>query len=140
MNSKLIIIGLMLASLFAISASGRQKTPQLVSLQDDKSGDHLIFAIATGEYKFESCGGNISTSGIGEVSVTGCKVVLRDISDNRRVLAEVDLCERVGKADVAFEGGGSTSQSDLSAMEFIVSDSNTADSTFDCKSTASDPK
>ena len=51
MNSKLIIIGLMLSSLFAISACGRQKTLQLVNLQDDESGDHLVFAIATGEYK-----------------------------------------------------------------------------------------
>ena len=140
MNSKLIIIGLMLMSLFAISASGRQKTPQLVNLQDDKSGDQLIFAIATGEYKFESCRENFSTSGVGAVSVTGCKVTLRDISDTRRVLAEVDLCERVGKADIAFEGDSSTSQTDMSAVELILSDSNTADTIIDCKPRVIDPK
>ena len=140
MNSKLIIIGLMLSSLFAISASGRQKTLQLVNLQDDKSGDHLVFAIPTGEYKFESCSGNFSASGVGGVSVAGCKVTLRDISDTRRVLAEVDLCEKAGKADIAFEGDSSTSQTDLSAVELIVTDSNTADSVFDCKSGAIVPK
>ena len=133
MNSKLIILGLMVSSLFAIAVSGHQATAQLVALQDDKSVDHLLFAIATGEYKFESCKGNFSTSGVGGVSVTGCKVVLKDISDTRRVLAEVDLCERVGKADIALEGDTSTSQSDLAGVEAVISDSNTADSAFGCE-------
>ena len=140
MNSKLIILGLMISSLFAIPVSGRQSTPQLATLQDDKSGDRLIFAIATGEYKFESCRGNISTSGVGTVSVTGCKVTLKDISDAGRVLAEVDLCERVGKADIALGGDSSTSQSDLSVVEVVISDSNTADNAFDCESKRSDAK
>lgn len=133
MNSKRIILGLMISSLFAISGSGQQLTPQLVTLRDDKSGDHLIFSIAAGEYKFESCNGNISTSGVGSVSVTGCKVVLKDISETRRVLAEVDLCEREGKADIALEGDSLTSLPDLSAVEVVISDSNTADSAFDCE-------
>ena len=140
MNPKLIIVGLMLSSLFAISASGGQKTPQLVSLQDDKSGDHLIFAIATGEYKIESCSEHFSTSGVGVVSVTGCKVVLNDISDTRRVLAEVDLCERVGKANIVIGSDSSTSQTDLPAVEFIIIDSNTSDSASDCKSREITPK
>jgi hypothetical protein len=140
MISKLIIIVLMLSSLFAISASGRQKTFQLVNLQDDKSGDHLIFDIAAGEYKFESCRENFSTSGVGKISIVGCKVTLMDISDTRRVLAEVDLCERVGKADITFESDSSTSQTDLSAVELILSDSNIADSTFDCKPGTIGPK
>ncbi|HEY7915271.1 MAG TPA: hypothetical protein VIG62_25410 [Blastocatellia bacterium] len=137
---KLISIVLMLISLFAISASGRQKTFQLVNLQDDKSGDHLILAIPTGEYKFESCRENFSTSGVGIVKIDGCKVTLIDISDTGRVLAEVDLCERVGKADITFDSDGSTSQTVLPAVEFILSDSNTADSSFDCKSGSIDPK
>jgi hypothetical protein len=140
MNTKLIIIGLMLSSLFAISASGRQKTFQLVNLQDDKSGDHLILAIATGEYKFESCRENFSTSGVGKVRIDGCKVTLIDTSDTGRILAEVDMCERVGKAAITFESDSSTSQTVLSAVEFILSDSNIADSTFDCKFAAIDPK
>ena len=139
MNSKLVIIGLMISSLLAISGLG-QTTVQKVILQDDKSGDHLIFAIPTGEYKFESCKGNLSGGGVGSVSVTGCKVVLRDMSDTKRVLAEVDLCERVGKADIAFEGPSVTNQSDPSGFEFVISDSKTADSSFDCQAKPIDPK
>jgi hypothetical protein len=141
MNSKLIIIGLMFSSLLAISISGLgQTTVQKVILQDDKSGDHLIFAIPTGEYKFESCNGNFSGGGVGSVSVTGCKVVLLDMSDTKRVLAEVDLCERVGKADIAFAGPSFTNQSDLSGFEFVISDSKTADSAFTCEGKPIDPK
>ena len=134
MNSKLVIIGLMISSLLAISASGQKLTTiQQVILQDDKSGDHLIFVIDTGEYKFESCKANLSTSGVGKVSVTGCKVVLRDMSDTKRVLAEVDLCDRAGKADIAIVVPTLTSQGDPSTLEFVISDLSTGDSTFDCE-------
>src|SRR6266404_1612005 len=141
MNSKLVIIGLMIASLLAISVSGQKLTTiKQVILQDGKSGDHRIFAIPTGEYKFEICKGNFSGGGVGSVSVTGCKVVLSDMSDTRRVLAEVDLCERVGKADIAIEGPSLTNRIDSPEFEFVISDSKTGDSAFDCESRAIDPK
>jgi len=134
MNSKLAIIGLMISSVLGISASGQKlTTSQEVILQDDKSGDHLIFVIDTGEYKFENCKGNIAIGGTGTVSVTGCKVALRDMSDTRRVLAEVDLCDRVGKADIAFAVPILTNQGDPSTFESVISDANTADSAFDCQ-------
>jgi hypothetical protein len=141
MNSKLIIIGLIFSVLLAISISGLgQTTVQQVILQDDKSGDHLIFTIPTGEYKFASCKGNFSGGGVGQVSVTGCKVVLRDMSDTKRVLAEVDLCERVGKADIAATGPAFTNQVDAPGFEFVISDSKTADSAFDCNAKQIDPR
>jgi len=128
MNSKLVIFGLMISSLLAISASGQKvKTIQEVILQDDKSGDHLIFVVTTGEYKFESCNANFSTSGVGSVDVTGCKVTLRDMSDTIRVLAEVDLCAGAGKADIALAPGR-----DTASFESLLSDSSTQDSKFDC--------
>lgn len=141
MNSKLVIIGLMISSLLAISVSGQKLTTiQKLTLQDDKSADHLIIVIPTGEYKFESCKGNFSTSGVGTVSVTGCTVVLRDMSDTRRVLGEINLCDRVGKADIAFEGDSLTGRNDPSGFEVVISDSNTQDSTFDCEPKAIDAK
>lgn len=131
MKSKLVIIGLMISSLLGIAASGQTTTNiQQVVLQDDKSGDHLVFVIPTGEYKFQSCKGNFTTSGKGSVSVTGCSVVLKDVSDTRRVLAEVDLCAKSGKADIAFVSD--SLPVDAPAVDFVVSDSNTANSTFDC--------
>jgi|GEM_PF-2009156 len=142
MNSKLIIMGLMISSLLAVSASGlTQKTVQQVILQDDKSGDHLIFDISTGQYKFESCKANFSAGGIGIVTVTGCKVDLRDVSDSRTVLAEVDLCEKVGKAAVAFAGSNVlTGRNDPPGFESVISDSSTGDSAFDCAFKTIDPK
>jgi hypothetical protein len=140
MNSKLVIFGLMISSLLAISVSGqKQTTIQQVILQDDKSGDHLIFAIATGEYKFVSCNGNIATGGIGKVTVAGCKVTLQDMSETRRVLAEIDLCNRAGKADIALVSDSFAGQIDPPKAEFVISDSNTADSTFDCELKPIDP-
>ena len=132
MNVKLIIIRLMISSVLAISASGQKLTIQQVILHDDKSGDHLAFTITTGEYKFESCNGNFSIAGVGTVSESGCKVDLRDVSDTRRVLAEVDLCARVGKADIAFEADILTGRTDQPAFESVISDSGTQDSAFDC--------
>lgn len=133
MNSKLLLFGLVISSLLTISASGQKvKTIQDVILQDDKSGDHLIFVINTGEYKFESCKGNFQTSGVGTVEVAGCKVTLRDMSDTIRLLAEVDLCAGAGKANIAFAGGSSTDQNDTASSEVLLSDSSTQDSKFDC--------
>jgi hypothetical protein len=132
MNSKLVILGLMISSLVAISASGRgQTTTNEVILQDDKSGDHLRIGISTGEYKFESCQGNVSSAGVGKISVSGCKLALTDMSDTTRVLAEVDLCDGIGKADVAFED---PRRAGPRALEFVISDSNTKDSAFNCES------
>jgi len=132
MNSKLVIMGLMISSLFAISVTGQIPTIQQLILQDDKSADHLIIVLSTGEYKFESCNANISISGVGKVTVTGCKFDLLDISDTRRVVAEIDLCEKVGKADVAFAIPSLTNQTDPPIFESVISDSNTRDSTFGC--------
>jgi hypothetical protein len=134
MNSKLAIMGLMISSLFAISVSGQKLlTIQQLVLQDDNSADHLIIVLSTGEYKFESCKGNISISEVGKVTVTGCKLDLLDMSETRRVLAEVDLCEKVGKADIAFAIPSLTNQMDPPLFESVISDSNTKDSTFGCE-------
>ena len=139
MKSKLTIIGFMILSLLAISANAQIKTVQQVILQDDKSGDHLIFVLNNGEYKFESCTENFATSGVGKVTIDGCKVTLRDISDTARVLAEVDLCSRAGKADVALQGDILTGRFD-GAFEAVVSDINTGDSAFTCATKAIVPK
>jgi hypothetical protein len=131
MKSRLAIIGILVFAVLAISASAQQlKTIQQLVLQDDRSGDHLIIDITTGEYKFEGCKEKLAISGVGSVAVSGCKVDLKDVSETRRVLAEVDLCEQVGKADIVIQDN-SISKSDV-AIEVVVSDSNTGDSVFDC--------
>jgi hypothetical protein len=54
MKSKLVLIGLMILSLLAISANAQTKGVQQVILQDDGSGDHLIFVISDGQYKLRA--------------------------------------------------------------------------------------
>jgi hypothetical protein len=139
MKSRFIIIGLMIFSVLAISASAQRLTLQQIVLQDDKSGDHLIIVIPTGEYKFEGCKERLAISGVGSISVIGCKVTLKDFSDTRRVLVEVDLCEQTGKAAIAVDDSSLTSDSD-SPLELVLSDSNTGDSAFDCTFKQIDPK
>lgn len=133
MKSVLTLIGLMFFLLLAFSVSGRQITPQQIILQDDKTGDHLEFNLSTGEYKFESCNGKNAINGTGRVAISGCRVVFKDLTETRRVLAEVDLCVHTGKADVVFSGITLTNQTDTSVVEFVISDSQTTDSTFSCE-------
>jgi len=132
MKSRLAIIGLMICSVLAISVSAQRLTNIQQILQDDRTGDHLIIFIQTGEYKFESCKGNLAISGVGTVSLSGCQLTLTDISDNRRVVAEVDLCAKVGKADLVFGDTITKSPNDTAPSESVLSDSNTLDSVFDC--------
>ena len=140
MKSRLVIIGLMICSVLAISVSAQRLTNIQQVLQDDKTGDHLIIFVQTGEYKFESCKGNFAISGVGSVSLSGCKLSLTDISDTRRVLAEIDLCEKVGKADLVFGDNIPKPSSDAEALEVLLSDSNTQDSVFNCSFKQIDPK
>jgi hypothetical protein len=132
MKSVLTIIGLMFFLLLAFSVSGRQITPQQIILQDDKTGDHLEFNLSTGEYKFESCNTKNAINGTGRVAISGCRVVFKDLTETRRVLAEVDLCAHSGKADVAFSGNAFRTQTDTSVVEFVISDTQTTNSTFSC--------
>lgn len=139
MNVKLGITVLMISSLLAISTNSMgQKLTDEVILQDDESGDHLIFFISSGKYKFVSCSGNFSTGGVGSVSVDGCKVVLKDLSDKKRVLAEADLCSKVGKADIVFSVNTIGTIDTSPDFESVVSDTNLRDSVFDCDKATTD--
>jgi len=141
MNVKLGLAGLMIFSVFASTTNSLgQKLMDEIILQDDVSGDHLIFFVSSGKYKFVSCSGNFSTGGVGSVSVDGCKVVLKDISDAKRVLAEADLCSKVGKADIAFRVTTLSTFDTSPDFESIVSDTNLRDSVFDCSVKATTDK
>ncbi len=133
MNVKLVIAGLTFSLLLIGSTSGfGQKSQDQVILQDDKTGDHLVFFLSSGAYKFQGCTENASTSGIGKVTVDGCKVSLNDISDTKRVLAEVDICAKVGKADVVFRQTFMSNSDASHDIEAAVSDRDIRDSVFDC--------
>ena len=131
MKARLVIIGLMICSVLAISVSAQRLLNIQQIVQDDRTGDHLIIFIQTGEYKFESCAGKFAISGVGSASLSGCKLTLKDFSDHGRVLAEVDLCEKIGKADIVI-GDDIPKTSNADILEVLLSDRNTLDSVFDC--------
>jgi hypothetical protein len=54
------------------------------------------------------------------------------------VLAEVDLCAKAGKAEVAFRDD--TNDNKESAFESVLSDSDTSISAFACQSKMIEPK
>jgi|SRR5215475_334531 len=138
MKSRLAIIGLMICSVLAISANAQKGTTQIV-LQDDRSADHLVIDITTGEYKFESCNAKVAISGAGKIDVSGCTVTLNDFSDTQRVVATVDLCAGEGKADIVLVNEFSERPND-NPIEFVLSDSNTRDSVFACGELKIQPK
>ncbi len=60
------------------------------SIQDENSGDYLLFNTFTGEYKYVRCGvGGFTMIGQGEIKRVGCTVTLHDDS---RVNASFDRC------------------------------------------------
>jgi uncharacterized repeat protein (TIGR01451 family) len=62
-----------------------------VSIQDDRTGDFLLFNSFTGDYSFTRCGlGGFVMEGIGKVTRTGCITKLTD--DTRIISAEIDRC------------------------------------------------
>jgi hypothetical protein len=59
-------------------------------------------------------------------------VSLNDIADTKRVLAEVDICAKVGKADVVFRLTFISNSDASHDFEATVSDRDIRDSVSDC--------
>ncbi|MGE0882269.1 MAG: S8 family serine peptidase [Blastocatellales bacterium] len=74
----------------AMASCGFNVTVWDAAIQDDASGDYLLFNTFTGDYKFVHCGVDMFTMiGRGEISRVGCVVSLHD---DTRVNASFDRC------------------------------------------------
>jgi len=60
-----------------------------VCLEDDRSGDTLLFNSFTGDYQFTSCNGDPALTGRGRITRVGCSTKL---VDGTRVSATLDHC------------------------------------------------
>jgi uncharacterized repeat protein (TIGR01451 family) len=97
-----------------------------VCIEDDKSGDFLLFNSFTGDYLFTRCGPDgFTMSGRGRVTRVGCSTKLED--DTRVVFAEIVRClfgtENRGSARIKRIVIGTT---------FILEDSYILNNTCDC--------
>jgi hypothetical protein len=95
-----------------------------VCLQDDRSGDLLVFNSLTGDYRFTRCGtGGFTITGKGMITRVGCIMTLTDA----RVSATLDRCviapQNRGRASVKLNPV---------APAFLINDSNTLDNTCKC--------
>jgi hypothetical protein len=95
-----------------------------VCLQDDTSGDLLLFNTNTGDFKFIRCGTDgfvIEKPGLKHtISRKRCQVTLNDTT----VSAVLDPCESRGSATIRTPGYGAV---------FVIRDSNTKDNTCACR-------
>jgi hypothetical protein len=95
-----------------------------ICLQDDTSGDILLFNSNTGDFKFIRCGTDgfvIEKPGLKHtISRKRCQVTLNDST----VSAVLDTCDRRGSATIRTPGYGAV---------FVIRDSNTKDNTCACK-------
>jgi len=108
----------------ATTATTVSNPPELITLQDDETGDVLQFNTLTGVYTFSSCTGP-TLSGHGEIIRIGCRVVLISIRPGRIVVASVDKCQNKGAATVLSQG-----------RLFVIRDDDTTNNACACASSA----
>ena len=103
----------------------QQGTTFDLCLQDESNGNILLVNSTTGEYQFTNCRGTM-LSGIGSLIKKGCLVTLQVNGPDRRILARIDTCLKIGTASVQVLSQGTT---------FTILDRNTANNTCACPGT-----
>ena len=79
------------ANTFIFAFTGVGGTPVIpantVCIQDDRTNDHILFDLGTGEYTVTRCSGGSPLTGTGRVQQLGCITVLRDVYSGRNLFA-----------------------------------------------------
>ncbi|MEW6130569.1 MAG: hypothetical protein AB1757_26275 [Acidobacteriota bacterium] len=111
----------------------------LITIQDDSTGNFLLISLSSGEYKFYRCRDGLTFAGIGTVKLNGCAVTFESIDKLHRVLASVDECDQQAKAAIEiFTRWGN--KFDIEPIKEYLSDSNMRDSTTECTTKAQSTK
>lgn len=95
-----------------------------ISLQDDNSGDLLLFNSYTGDYSFSKCAGGATLTGKAIVSRVDCQTTLSDAKVS--AIFERCLYSPLGRGRAAIR------LTPLGTL-FTINDSNTADNTTVCR-------
>ena len=105
-----------------------------IGIEDDVTGNFLVFELATGSYKFTRCSDRFSLKGIGFVKIEGCSIHLEDLGVDHRVVASVNECDQEAKAIVeTLEPSITTDNSvDNSPFKAFIIDANMGNNLMDC--------
>jgi uncharacterized repeat protein (TIGR01451 family) len=97
-----------------------------VCIQDDHTGDFILFDSFTGDYKFVRCGlGGFTITGRGTVTRVGCVTRLED--DTRVSFAEIDRCQIAPK-----NMGSASIKRPIIGATFLLKDTNILNNTATC--------
>ena len=127
------LVGLCLVVLLAISALLSWNTPVSsamspvafdMCLKDDSNGNQFLFNSTTGDYQFTNC--TFTINGTGKIRKASCTVSLIDNRSDRRVSAEMNLCQKKGNA---------SAQTFLPFTNRTIVDRNTANDLCGCSPT-----
>lgn len=138
MKSRTIAVALMVSSLLVMAASGQPRADKIkviaeAVLQDDNSGSFLVINLTTGEYKFRDCTSDFTMGGFATVNITGCTASANDISEERLVVADINLCGGEAKARIVTEPLSGAYGAKAATREYTINDSNMRDSVAECK-------
>ena len=133
------IYAMCLSVLFLALVSVRaQDSNGEICIQSDTGNALLVFNSKTGDYKFVRCQDAAAFSGTGQVSISGCQIVLHDERPTHSISASVDSCVQQGKGEVKVPKGFSQDgTSFVPAMNEAFGDTNLRDNTCSC--TPSEP-
>jgi len=108
MRKMSIFLGL-ICLLAVASLSVRGQSGQEVCLVNETDGSKLVLFLNTGAFKYVGSDG-FATSGTGQVKTNGCVASLNGITADATVVADVNLCDRTGKANIQVTSSQSASQ------------------------------
>ncbi len=103
-----------------------------IAIQDDATGNYLMFNSVGGQYKFVHCSDGVVMTGRGSVKRNGCMIYLEHIADNYKVLASANECTQTASAAVQVFDTVDTNPP-LPPMKEFLNDESMKDNTMDCR-------
>lgn len=106
-----------------------------ISIEDDTTGNFLVFELASGNYKFTRCSDRFTLEGVGSVKIDGCSIQFEDLEVDHRVVASVNECAQEAKAIVETFGTPSITTDnsiDTSPFKAFLIDANMGNDLMDC--------
>lgn len=71
---------------------------RIISVEDDRTGNFLVFGSNGGKYNFVRCSDGFSITGVGLVKNDGCSISLEDSQADHRVVASANECAQEAMA------------------------------------------
>jgi hypothetical protein len=132
-TSLLMVIGLIVVAPVFGQKGTIAPRANLMSVQDDTSGDFLTVDMQTTAFNFHRCIDNVNLSGAGTVKPHGCFVDYNFAQNNVRISATIDTCSSNAKALVeVFDQQTYGPIVNAPPMRDSLNDANTLNNAMDC--------